>query len=229
MNGSKNIYLFMGAPGSGKGSLAHQCVQGLGWKQLSTGNLCRMHVNGQTKIGKQIDFAIKSGKLISDELITTIVVEWLKQVSRDSTAVILDGYPRTLVQAKSLDDVLKNQLKDWKLQIIKLTVADDIIVDRLSRRVVCQNQECQAVYSLNENSDPAEQLMSCNICENILVRRNDDEPKAIRERLIIYHKHEDSLLEFYRKRGQVIRELNVEKPLPDVFRDFKHLIGFCNS
>jgi len=70
--------------------------------------------------------------------------------------------------------------------------------------------------------------MICKVCGGPLGRRSDDEEDAIRGRLIIYHKHEDSLLEFYRKKGQVIRELNVEKPLPEVFRDFKHLIGFSD-
>jgi len=153
MSRSKDIYLFMGAPGSGKGSLAQQCVQKLGWKQLSTGNLCRMHVNEQTEIGKQIAFSIQSGKLIPDELITAMVVEQFNQMAKDSSAVILDGYPRTLAQADALDDALKNQFNTWNLHVIRLVIADDIIIDRLNRRLVCQNQECQAVYSLNRNSD----------------------------------------------------------------------------
>jgi adenylate kinase len=225
MTSQREIYLFIGAPGSGKGSLAQKCAQELGWRKFSTGDECRKHVNEQTEIGKEIDFAIKSGKLITDELVIAMAAEWLNQNNQDVSAVILDGYPRTIIQAQALDKLL--QLGAWKLYVIKLVVGDETVVARLSNRYICQNKRCQAIYSL-DTSRPlsSKNEMTCKICGAPLERRKDDEPETVRERLSIYHKHEDELLQFYCSRGQIIKELKVERPLPDVFRDFQQLIGF---
>ena len=84
----KSIFIFLGPPGSGKGSLSQFCVKRLGWQQLSTGNLCREHIARQTEIGKQIDFAIKSGKLISDSLIIEMAAHGSKRRLRSREYVI---------------------------------------------------------------------------------------------------------------------------------------------
>lgn len=220
----QDIYLFIGPPGSGKGSLAQECVQEFGWKQLSTGNLCRKHISEQTKIGKEIDFAIKSGKLIPDELVTTMVGQWLDQDARNAKAVILDGYPRTLTQAYALEALLTENIGQWSLKIINLIVNDDVIVRRLSHRFICQNNQCQAVYSLDPCLMMAEnQDIGCELCKHPLCRRKDDEPEAIRERLVTHHRHEGNLLLFFRAKGYAILELGVERCLPEVFSHFKQL------
>ena len=105
------VILFIGPPGSGKGTLSQKCVQKLGWQQISTGDLCRRHIAKQTEIGKSIDFAIKSGKLVSDGLISQMVFDWFRQENIESDVVILDGYPRTVNQAKDFDE-LADQLGD---------------------------------------------------------------------------------------------------------------------
>jgi len=225
MKSTMDIYLFMGAPGSGKGSLAQLCVQELGWKQLSTGNLCRKHISEGTKIGKEIDFFIKSGKLVPDELVTAMVVEWLDQEANDTTPIILDGFPRTRVQAEALDKEL-GKSERWNLKIINLVIDDEAVVKRLSHRFICKNKECQAIYSL----DPDCILLGdngivCEVCQEKLCRRKDDKPEAIRERLAIYHKHEDSLLQYYRDKGYRIVDLEAQQPLPETFEDFKRIAG----
>src|SRR5438105_2140053 len=105
-----NIFIFLGPPGSGKGSVSRLCIKDLGWVQLSTGNLCRKHIAKQTEIGKEIDFAIKSGKLVSDDLITNMVLEWFQKDFDDSHTVILDGYPRTIMQAQAFTKLFDKQL-----------------------------------------------------------------------------------------------------------------------
>ena len=92
----ERIVLFVGPPGSGKGTLSQKCVQELGWKQISTGDLCRAHIANETEIGKKIDFAIKSGKLVDDGLISQMVFEWFSEQKNGPHTVILDGYPRTV-------------------------------------------------------------------------------------------------------------------------------------
>ena len=102
-----NIVIFLGPPGSGKGSLSNLAIKNMGFNQISTGNLCRHHIANATDIGKQIDVIIKAGKLISDELITNMVFDWLGQQVDKFSPIILDGYPRTVNQAIALEAFVK--------------------------------------------------------------------------------------------------------------------------
>ncbi|MBA3954559.1 nucleoside monophosphate kinase [Candidatus Dependentiae bacterium] len=223
----KDIVIFLGPPGSGKGSLSQLCVRRLGWMQFSTGNLCREHIANATDIGKQIDFAIKCGKLISDSLIIEMVEEWLRLQLMQPRAIILDGFPRTTVQATALHKLLKSDdFKDVNLHVVKMSVPDERIIKRLSARLICRNNKCQAVYSLHpEASLKPRQEMVCNECEDILVRRPDDEENAIKERLLIYHKHELDLINFYTSVDQPITLLNVERSLEDVYAQLINCVG----
>ena len=106
----RDIIVFIGPPGSGKGTLSGLCVKELGWVQISTGNLCRKHIADKTKIGQEIDFAIKSGKLVSDNLITDMIIDWFKHVGDQVRTVVLDSYPRTVAQAQALTSFLRRIL-----------------------------------------------------------------------------------------------------------------------
>lgn len=224
MNSQKDIYIFIGPPGSGKGTLSQRCIKKFGWKQLSTGALCRKHIDEQTEIGKKIDFTIKSGKLISDELVVTMVKEWLLGNADYFDALILDGFPRTIAQAEALHNFVYSKLHSFKLKIIKFFISDEIIVKRLVSRLICSNNDCQTVYSEScESLEPSES-MKCDSCNDVLIRRSDDTATAVRDRLKIYHMHEKHLLEFYQKSGFLINHVNVEKPLDDIFIDFQNLI-----
>lgn len=221
----KKIYLFIGPPGSGKGSLSKLCIREFGWDQLSTGNLCRQHIAQQTEIGKQIDFAIKSGNLISDDLVTSMMEGWLSEVLADTRGIIFDGFPRTVMQARAFYDLLMNKLRTISLTIIKLTVPSDEIIVRLSGRYICINKKCQAVYSLLAGSKlkPKNELV-CDDCSQELMRRNDDEEESVRERLKIYYMHEGDLLDFYKQKAYQIIELDGAKSLNVIFEDFKRLV-----
>ena len=218
----RDFYLFIGPPGAGKGSLASLCVQTFGWKQLSTGNLCRKHIARETPIGKQIDFAIKSGKLVPDKLITQMVAEWIESKSSSAAAIILDGFPRTASQASGLFDVLHQKFQGSQLHVIQLTLEDVHVIERVAGRAVCENKECQAVYSTIEGSSHASKVaMVCDLCKSSLIKRADDEPEMIKERLAIYYHHEQALLDVLRREGQEIKQLGVNRPLVDVFGEFK--------
>lgn len=225
MNRKKEVFVFIGPPGSGKGSLSSYCIIKLGWTQLSTGFLCRKNINENTEIGKQIDFAIKSGKLISDGLIISMVEEWLVNNGSQFETTILDGFPRTVKQAEALNYILNNKIKDCILKIVRLFISDDVIIKRLAARLICSNNDCQAIYSsLPLSALMPEQSMKCDNCQNELVRRSDDEINSVKERLKVYHSHEQVLLDYYRAYGLPINEVNVEKPLNDVFEDFQFLL-----
>lgn len=226
---SEEIYIFVGPPGSGKGSLANLCAERLGWNNLSTGNLCRKHIAEQTEIGKEIDFAIKSGKLVSDELISKMVEQWFVAEDAGQGVVILDGYPRTVKQAEIFDKLLKGSLENLKLHLVQLLVSDETVLQRLSSRLVCSNKECQAVYSAQPGSLCAPKVDSiCDICASKVVRRVDDDESATHKRLQIYHQHTNSLLDFYRRMGYDIAKINVEKPLEMVFDDFIKTVGIAS-
>lgn len=226
MNPRTEVFIFIGPPGAGKGSLSSLCVKRLGWVQLSTGNLCRKHISEQTEIGKQIDFAIKSGKLVSDNLITSVVGDWFANNVGKAPAIILDGFPRTLAQAQALHEMLASQVPGLHLRIVKLDISDETVVERLCNRYICSNVECQEVYSMAAGSAQLPRNDSkCQRCGSMLVRRKDDNQEAVLERLKIYHKHEHDLLNFYKNTKHEITEFSVEKPLDEVFDEFIRLVG----
>lgn len=225
MKSQKNVFIFIGPPGSGKGSLSQQCIKNFGWKQLSTGSLCRKHINEETEIGKKIDFAIKSGKLISDELVVDMVREWLVKNQQFFDALILDGFPRTVAQAEALHKLLFEKDDAYQLNIIRLSISNETVIKRVAGRLVCKNNDCQAVYSgVTQDLGPS-QAMTCDMCMDQLIRRNDDALEAIYDRLKTYHMHEDHLINFYKKSGFVVNQVDVEKPLNKVFEEFQILIN----
>lgn len=222
---SLNIFIFIGLPGGGKGSLSKLCIENLGWNQLSTGNLCRSHIAKQTEIGKKIDFIIKSGNLISDGIMTEMVEQWLKDNSLKSH-IIFDGYPRTVVQAKALHNLLKTNFVACKLNVVKLVADELTVIKRLSSRMVCSNKDCQIVYSANADSSLVPlKLDSCDKCKSLLIKRDDDKESTIKERLSVYSRHEKELVDFYLTSGQNVVEINAEQTIHAVFNDFKKLIS----
>jgi adenylate kinase len=223
---SSNLYIFFGPPGSGKGSLSMLCVKKLGWVQLSAGNLCRQEIANNTEIGQQIDFTIKSGKLIPDGLITHMIEGALYKLIRGSSAIILDGYPRTVPQAQELDRILlKSELKDINLSLVRLNVSDDTVIKRMSGRLICPNESCQAVYSLSEPALSPRRAMECDFCQSTLIRRADDRDEVIRERLMQYYANEKNLLDYYHRHKDHSYEIPAEKPLEEVFNELKFKIG----
>ena len=226
------LIALIGPPGSGKGTLSQYCVQELGWKHLSTGNLLRKHVLEQTEIGKRMEFILKSGKLVSDGIINSMVEQWLLNAFQGTTnaVVILDGYPRIVEQAGALDLFLREKLPDVKLDIVYFNISDQIAIDRMSARYVCQNKECQTTYSLlkgsslSTNMRPSED-MTCKFCGHKVDRRIDDVLDIVRDRLQTYCKHEQDLVVFYKQQGRDLIECNAEQPPNDLFKDFKMLMN----
>lgn len=222
MNNKKNVFVFIGPPGSGKGSLAALCAEEFNWLQLSTGNLCRKHIFENSALGKEVSLAIKSGALVSDSLITAMVEQWLFDMKDDDRSVILDGYPRSVGQAKAFRDILNDKFKELRFHAILFLIPDEQLGIRLNSRLMCQNKECQAVYSSIEGSDLAsKQLMICEKCGGSLGRRDDDQNDAIKVRLEMYHRHTQPLIDFYRSVHQPIIEIDANRQLDEVFSEFK--------
>ena len=225
----EQLYIFVGPPGAGKGSLSHLLERGLGFKQLSTGNLCRWHITQGTRIGQEIDLAIKSGKLVPDELVTEMVGGWLgEQEARGLARLILDGYPRTVAQAHALARLLGKQYGGLHPRIVRLVASEETIVSRLANRYVCRNKRCQMVYSAVPGSGLMPKVsMVCDKCGEEIVRRPDDAEEAVRERLKVYRTHEAPLLEAAQEVGWPVSELNVERSPQEIFGELKEMVGLA--
>ena len=221
---SKTIFSFLGAPGCGKGTLAEQCVSQLGFKVVSTGNLCREEIAKGTDKGEEIAKYSQSARLVPDQIITEMLAAWLtKQDGKQP--IILDGYPRTKEQAKMLAELLKTQLSDYQFRVISLEMDDlEKIVKRMSGRLVCENKKCQATThrSLLKNQDE----LICEKCEGTLIQREDDKEKFVRNRLSDFMKNKQQIIAFYKKARIPMELINVSNMTPqEMFETFKQMIS----
>lgn len=224
MKQQRTIFSFFGPPGSGKGTLAEQLVKQCEFQMLSTGSLCRKHVADGTAFGKSLETNLKNGHLIPDELITAMVIDWIQSKERTEMPIILDGYPRTKGQAAAFLDFLKNTHSDTCFRVCFIHLSDDAIVKRLTTRLVCENKNCQKIYTTSDHKT------LCDACGSKLVTRDDDKEEVIRKRLALYPAYRDDLLGFYRDRGQSIEELNVaDLSIDQVFATFMALNSPCKE
>ncbi len=224
----QNIVIFLGPPGSGKGSLSNLAIKNMGFNQISTGNLCRHHIANSTGIGNQIDAIIKAGKLISDELITNMVFDWLGQQVGRSAPIILDGYPRTVNQAFALNAFVQEM--NFNLSVVRLSVADEFLIQRVVSRIVCSNTSCQRVYSNAGGSEHGPKLsLACDDCASVLIKRKDDTLEAIVKRLQVYREHETGLINYFVMQKFNIIEIAADRSLDDVYRNFAYSFGVINN
>jgi len=215
------ILILIGPPGAGKGTIARLCTEQPGWVQLSTGDLCRQHIAQGTEFGREMDLVLKSGKLVSDDLIVGMVEDWLKNNAEKYQGIIFDGFPRTAAQAKRLKEILANPLfARCGVSVIEMQVPDDAVVERLLSRLVCSNVSCQAIYSAKDFKVGQE----CPLCSSPLKQRADDSEEAIRKRLSIYHGHAKSLIESCKENEWLVSDLPANQSIEKVYEDFMHLV-----
>lgn len=211
------LLTFLGAPGSGKGTIAQQCVEKLGMQVLSTGNLCRQAIARGDELIKGL---LKEGKLIPDEMISDMVKVWLKDNVGQGKTIVLDGYPRTARQAELLISLLTNNFPELKLHVISITISDDAIIQRISNRLMCETKTCQTVYSRTNLED----VTTCQKCGGTLIQREDDQEAIVRQRLEVYALNNQPLVDFYHNALMPFHNLNVEnKSMNEVFENFKAL------
>lgn len=185
--------VILGAPGAGKGTQAGLLADRLGIPTISTGNLLRAAMQQGTDLGKQVKEAMDAGKLVSDELIIQLVKERLSQEDCKN-GYLLDGFPRTLAQAKALSSFEKI---DGALSI---EVSDSEIEHRMEGRRICS--QCQATYHVEDNPPKVEGI--CDKCGGKLVIRKDDTHDVVENRLHIYHEETEPVKEYYRQEGLLL-------------------------
>ncbi|MCD6088468.1 adenylate kinase [Candidatus Bathyarchaeota archaeon] len=182
--------VILGPPGAGKGTYASRLTKILGIPHISTGDMVREEIKKQTDLGKKIKEYSDKGVLVPDDIIIKLLEERLKKPDCKE-GFILDGFPRTINQAEALEKIAKIDL------VINLKVPDDIIITRLSNRLICS--KCGAIYNLLTLKPKKEGV--CDKCGGKLYRREDDRPEVIRERLNIYRKQTEPLIDYYTKKG----------------------------
>lgn len=188
-----NIIL-LGAPGAGKGTQAAVICEKLNIPTISTGNIIREALKNGTEMGLKAKSYMDAGKLVPDEVVIGIVKERLAQ-DDCANGFILDGFPRTIPQAEALDAM--GVVID---KVIDIEVADEVIVNRLSGRRVCE--KCGRTYHLESLKPKAEGI--CDDCGGTLVQRKDDSIETVKARLDIYHNETEPLKDYYAKQNKLV-------------------------
>jgi adenylate kinase len=206
--------IFLGPPGAGKGTLAARVSKEHGIPQISTGDMFREAIKKETELGKRVKAILASGELVPDELTVDLVKERLAQADAQK-GYILDGFPRTIPQADALEKFQKLDA------VVNFVIDDELVVTRLSGREVCKS--CGAIYHVTNM--PSRVKGVCDKCGGPLYTRPDDTLEAITNRLDVYRKQTEPLIEFYRAR-KLLKDIDSSKSPEDTHRQIaKALAG----
>lgn len=185
--------ILLGAPGAGKGTLAEILTDKLLIPTISTGNIIREAIAKGTEMGLKAKVFTESGKLVPDDVVIGVIKERLSK-SDCERGFILDGFPRTIPQAKALAEM------DFDVDIVvNIGITDEAVVERMAGRRVCK--DCSATYHIKNIPPKAEGI--CDACGADLIIRKDDDPKTVLDRLAIYHEQTEPLIKFYEKTGKL--------------------------
>jgi adenylate kinase len=191
--------ILLGPPGAGKGTQAKALAEKLKVAHISTGDILRQNVKEGTLLGKEAKDYMERGLLVPDELMAKMLKKRFS-LADVRGGFILDGYPRNLAQAKTLEEIfLTGGIEvDW---IVYLDSSEEVIIQRLSGRLVCS--KCQANYHV-KNMPPKKDGI-CDKCGSVLYQRSDDKPETIKKRLEVYRKESVELIDYYKDQGKFKR------------------------
>jgi adenylate kinase len=204
--------ILLGPPGSGKGTQAQLLCKRLQLEHIGTGDIIREAIRNETPAGKRAKPYVLGGKLVPDDLVNDLVADRF-QGPTGPTSFVMDGYPRTLAQARAFDEVLRQHQFDLTA-VVLLDVEDAEIVRRLSGRWSCPKPGCKATY--HTVSNPPRVAGVCDRCGTRLVQRDDDKEETVTERLRVYHADTEELIPYYRQRG-LIREVPGHGDIEEIY------------
>lgn len=191
--------IIFGAPGSGKGTYASRLQLKLGVDVIATGDIFREIMKENSELGKKVKGYVEKGLLVPDDIVVEVLKQRLAKIPK-SRGFILDGYPRTVEQAKALEKIAKIDV------IILLLVPDWIIIERLSTRRICKN--CGAVYNIRFLKPKVEGV--CDKCGGPLYQRSDDTAEVIKKRIQVYEEQTRPILQLFREAGMPFVEASCD-------------------
>ena len=208
--------ILLGPPGAGKGTQAEKLSEELKVPHISTGDILRQAVTDGTQLGLEAKKVMEVGELVSDEIMLGIIRE---RLARDDArrGYVLDGYPRTLPQARSLQSLM-DERSEPRVVIVNIDVDREELVRRISGRRSCPN--CRAVF--NVHAQPPKKAGVCDACGQKLVQRADDEEATVRQRLAVYDRQTRPLLDYY---GDWVTPIDGQGTPREVFDRLSSLVG----
>lgn len=210
--------IMLGAPGAGKGTQAKKIADKYSIPHISTGDIFRANIKEGTELGKKAKTYMDQGLLVPDDLVVDLVVDRVQQ-DDCSNGYVLDGFPRTIPQAESLDAALE-KLNDKIDFAVNVEVPDENIIKRMSGRRACLG--CGATYHIEHIPPKTEGI--CDTCGKELVLRDDDKPETVKKRLDVYHEQTQPLIDYYTKKN-VLAEVDGTKDMEEVFQDIVKVLG----
>ncbi|WLR42001.1 adenylate kinase [Bacillus carboniphilus] len=210
--------LVMGPPGAGKGTQAEKIVEKYNIPHISTGDMFRAAIKEETELGLKAKSFIDQGALVPDEVTIGIVRE---RLGKDDCkkGFLLDGFPRTVAQAEALENIL-NSLNKSIDYVINIKVDHSILLERLTGRRICKS--CGATYHTLFNPPTKEGI--CDKCGGELYQRNDDNEETVENRLNVYVKQTEPLLNFYKSKGY-LKHIDGQQHIDHVFDSICQLVG----
>ena len=214
-----NIIL-IGPPGVGKGTQSSYLVSHYNLGCITTGDLLRKEAKHLSELGQSIRDAIASGILVSDEIVDKLI---MLSVSNAKKGILFDGYPRTVQQAKTLDNILKQNNRKLH-KVINMTLSDDVLIKRVSGRFVCS--VCSSVY--NSYFVNTQIKGKCDKCgSSDFITRSDDSEEIIRKRLEIFHKENKEILKYYADASLLV-DIVCDASVEDISKDISYVIDKNN-
>lgn len=210
-------FVFLGAPGAGKGTQASLIADKFGIAHISTGDIFRENIKNETELGLKVKSLMDEGKLCPDDLTVELVKDRISQEDCKK-GFILDGFPRTIAQAEVFENVL-NEAKDKLDAVIDIDIPDQSVIDRMSGRRLCK--ECGESYHVMFNPTKKEGI--CDKCSGELYIRKDDEETTVLNRLVEYHKNTEPLIDFYNDRG-LLKKVDGSVDIDDVTANIEDIV-----
>lgn len=191
----------LGAPGSGKGTVAKLLTEVLNIEHISTGDMFRETIKSGSSLGQELEKYMSKGMLVPDDIVIEILEERLTRPTAQN-GVVLDGFPRTKLQANYLKSMLEKRGKKVDIAI-QLNIPDEELIYRTVKRRICSNKECGAIYNL-EFSKPIQDGI-CDKCKSALIQRPDDNEETITKRIKTYHTRTEDIIKYYEEQGKLYK------------------------
>ena len=217
-----DAYIFIGPPGAGKGTLGDTFCEKTGVVHVSTGQLLRDEMAAGSELGKQVKDIIAAGKLVSDDIVAEMVKNRLAKADIKAHGCLLDGFPRTVPQAETLEKILADG-GDRMAAVVLIEADRKMLMGRLTSRRMCSNKECGAIY--NVISQPPKKEGVCDKCGAALYQRSDDTEATAIDRLKVYEEQTAPLVNFYASKGQLVKITSKDVPAEENYKELAKVLG----